>query len=523
MEAWLLSKEPPLCDVGELYREKRASGQRGAHTWLLGQFVDLARQLPAVWRARRREAALGRPGDGLGAGTQTGRGSVMDGWVRAVRFGLRGLVRNRVWALAALVTLALGTGAATSLFSVAYSVLFRPLPYPESDQLVRVYPENEREPGRPAAFSVPDWEDWRDATTTLQDIGLYTTLPSDLVLTGFGDATELETAYVTPGFFEALSVPAALGSVLRAEDEQGDRRAVVLSDGVWRRVFGADPAVVGTTVMLKAEPYRVVGVMPEGFGYPNSDIELYAFLSVIPATSTPFHLRVVRVLDAVARLAPGTTPNQARQELASIASQVARANPDSNEGLTGAGVMPLRESAVADVRPSLLTLMAGAGLFLVAALINLSGLVMVRQISRRSEYGIRRSLGAGRRDLVRQVLAESGVTGGSGNGAGGRTRASPYRSVGRLGGDGPSTRIGGHGGWGGHCVCASPGLALLRGRCPPSQPRSGRIGSGHAGVVPGIRSGRNPRPEGPGGWAGRRCYGDGGVGGLDGPESSGDG
>ena len=333
----------------------------------------------------------------------------MDVWMGALRFGLRGLVRNPAWGLAVLLTMALGTGAATSLFSVSYSVLFQPLPYPDAEELVRVHPENNREPGRAAAFSVPDWEDWRDATRTLQHLGLYTTLPSDLVLTGYGDAVELETAYVTSGFFEALAVPASLGTILQASDEDGDNRKVVLSDGVWRRVFGSDPDVIGTTLMLKAEPYQVVGVMPPGFGYPSSDVELYTFLSVIPASSTPLHLRVVRFLDAVGRLAPGTTPEQAKSELASIAVAVAEANPETNARLTGALVTPLKESVVADVRPSLLTLMGGAGLFLLAALINVSGLVLVRQLSRAPELGIRTSLGAARGDLIRQTLAETGL------------------------------------------------------------------------------------------------------------------
>ena len=321
IETWLLSKEPPLRDVGELYRERRARSRWSAAVWLLGQAWDLGRHLPAFLVAKRGEAARERDAGlrgGLGDDQRKGRG--MEAWIGAVRFALRGLTRNPAWGLAVLVTIALGTGAATSLFSVSYSVLFQPLPYPEAEALVRVHPENDREPGRAASFSVPDWEDWRDASSTLQHLGLYTTLPSDLVLTGYGDAVELETAYVTSGFFEALSVPAALGTVLQAADEDGDNRAVVLSDGVWRRVFGADPDVIGATLMLKAEPYRVVGVMPEGFGYPSADVEIYTFLSVIPPSSTPLHLRVVRFLDAVGRLAPGTTPEQAKSELASIAA-----------------------------------------------------------------------------------------------------------------------------------------------------------------------------------------------------------
>ncbi|NNM33121.1 MAG: hypothetical protein HKO53_08645, partial [Gemmatimonadetes bacterium] len=242
VESWLLSREPPLRDVGELYRERRAKNRRRAAVWLLRQMWDLGRQLPALWLVRRGEVArLGPRWDEgrLSRSQRKGRG--MDVWIGALRFAFRGLARNPAWGLAVLVTMALGTGAATSLFSVSYSVLFQPLPYPDAQELVRVHPESDREPGRPVAFSVPDWEDWRDANSTLQHLGLYTTLPSDLVLTGYGDAVELETAYVTSGFFEALAVPASFGTVLRAADEDGDNRVVVLSDGVWRRVFGADP------------------------------------------------------------------------------------------------------------------------------------------------------------------------------------------------------------------------------------------------------------------------------------------
>lgn len=333
----------------------------------------------------------------------------MEALVADVRLALRGLMRRKAWAGAVLITLALGIGAATGLFSVTYSILSRPLPYPEPDRLVRVHPADPERGATRASFSMPDWEDWRRETTQLAELGLYSTLPSDLTLTGRGDAQELETAYVSSGFFEVLGVDAVLGRVLLPDEERGDNRVVVLSHGVWQRVFGADPGVVGTTVELKSEPYRVVGVMPEGFGFPTGDVELYVFLTTIPASSTPLHLRVVRFLGAVGRLAPGATVEQARSDLSRVAEGLSRRYPDTNESLTAATVVPLRESIVADIRPSLLALMAGAGLFLLAALANVSGLTLVRQLSRTPELAVRESLGAGRGRLMRQAIAEAGV------------------------------------------------------------------------------------------------------------------
>ena len=400
IEAWLLKRDEPLCDIGELYAERRKRSRLRAHLWLMGQAWDLARNGMALAALRTRGPVVRDSGLTKGGGGMR--------WLTEVRLAARGLVRSKGWSLAALTTLALGMGAATGLFSAAYSVLARPLPYPDPGQLVRVYPENPRSGSR-ASFSMPDWEDWSTRSRQLESLGLFSTLPSDLVLTGHGDAVELETAYVSSGFFEALGIPAALGRVLRPEEERGDNHVVVLSHGVWQRLFGGDPGVVGSTVMLKAEPYRVVGVMPPGFGFPTEDVELYTFLTVIPPTSTPLHLRVVRFLDAVGRMAPGASHDQVEGELSSIAGALAEAYPDTNQSLTGAVVVPLREALVSDIRPALIVLMAGAGLFLLAALANVSGLVLVRQLARASEFAVRASLGAGKRQLTRQTLVETAV------------------------------------------------------------------------------------------------------------------
>lgn len=359
----------------------------------------------------------------------------MEGWMGDVTFAMRGLYRRKGWTLAVLTTLAVGTGAATSLFSVSYSVLARPLPYPDPEELVRVYPADVRQGAGRGAFSMPDWEDWRAATRRLEALGLYSTLPSDLVLTGFGDAMELETAYVTSGFFETLDVDAALGRTLRPEEERGDNHVVVLSHSVWQRVFGGDPAIIGRTVDLKAEPYRVVGVMPPGFGYPEEGVELYTFLTVIPPTSTPLHLRVVRFLDAVGRLAPGATREQAQAELSAVALGLADRYPDTNASLTSATVLPLRETLIGRSRPALLALFACAGLLLAAAVFNVAGLTLVRQMDRTKEFAVRAALGAGRGRLVRLSVLETAVVASLGTALGVLVAVGLTRILIRLGGE----------------------------------------------------------------------------------------
>ena len=328
-----------------------------------------------------------------------------------LRYAVRKLRRNAGFALIAVLTLGLGIGATTVLFTVVNGVLLRDLPYPDPDRLVLLYSAYPQRGVDRGTISVPDFRDWSEQSRTVTRMGLYSTRPSDLVLLAEDGARELQTAYVSWGFFPTLGVDPLVGRVLRPEDETGDARVVVLSHGFWTRQFGADPSVVGRAVTLSDQQFEVAGVMPPGFGFPQNDIEVWAPFTVIPATSIPLQLRPLRIMAAVGRLAAGTTPAQARADLTAIASALSREYPETNAGLEAAGVVPLREAIVGNVRRALLVLFGAVAFVLLIACVNVANLLLARGMGRQREMAVRAAAGAGRVRIVRMLLAEGLVLG----------------------------------------------------------------------------------------------------------------
>jgi putative ABC transport system permease protein len=327
--------------------------------------------------------------------------------VRTIRHAARALLRRPRYSIPALLTLTLGIGATTAVFSVLRGVILRPLPYGNPERIVEVFPAEVESGNRFASFSLPDVRDWAERTRSLEALGAYTTLPSDRVMTGSGDAIELETAYVTPGFFEALGVQPILGRYFTADEQLRDNRVVVASHAFWMRGLGGDPDIVGRALMLNGESYVVTGVMPRAFDFPSVDVEVWVPLSVIPASSTPFEIREVRLLAAVGRLAEGFDAARAQEELARIALTLSREYPDSNERITGATVRSLHEGIVGDVRPALVVLTGAAALVLLLVCANLANLALAREASRGPDLAVRAALGASRSHRMGVVIAES--------------------------------------------------------------------------------------------------------------------
>jgi predicted permease len=204
-----------------------------------------------------------------------------------------------------------------------------------------------------------------------------------------------------------LGVDPAVGRVFRPEDEIGDARVVVLSHGFWTRQFAADPSVVGRAITLSDQQFQVVGVMPQGFAFPETNVEAWAPFTVIPATSVPLQLRGVRVMNVVGRLAPGATPAQARADLTAIAEALSREHAETNQRLQAANAIPLQEALVGNVRRALLVLFGAVAFVLLIACVNVANLLLARGIGRRRELAVRAAAGAARARIVRMLLAES--------------------------------------------------------------------------------------------------------------------
>jgi len=324
-----------------------------------------------------------------------------------LRTGVRAIVKHPGYSAVVIATLALGIGVNAAIFSVVNAVLLRPLPYPEPDRLVRVWSAYPSEGVELGTASPLDLDDWREQSTAFEEMaGTPHVRLGGFVLTSGDAPAEVPTTFVTKGFFETLGVPSELGRTLSdAEHVEGANRFIVISHGSWRRRFGGDPSIVGGTVMLNGSAYTVLGVMPPEFGYPSTDTEIWAPLSLIPDSGVP-RRRAIRWLDVVGRLEPGISVEKAEAEISAIAARLAAEYPDSNEKLTAVTVRSLHDNLVGGVRTAILALFGAVGLVLLIATTNVANVALARSEQRTREVAIRVAVGAGRWQITRQWIVE---------------------------------------------------------------------------------------------------------------------
>jgi predicted permease len=386
-------------------REKELEAELRSHLKMAAQdHAEKGEAADEAQRAARREFG------NVGLVTETARDAWGWRWLgefsEDVRYGARVLRKNLGFTAAAVLTLALGIGANTALFSVVNGVLFNPLPYPDAEQLVTIH---ESKPNfDTGSISFPNFRDWRKDNTTFSQMAA--TRGYAFTLTGLGEAEQAQAQFVSTDLFPMLGVkPVAWRLFVEGEDDFDRTPIALISADFWSRKFGSSPDAVGKAIALDGRSYTVVGVVPPSFKLRLGFFETSDVYVPMGQWSNPF----LRNRDAglgihgIGRLKPGVTVEQARSDMTRVTKHLAEAYPNENKGI-GAALFPMKDGVVGgSVKLLLLTLLGAVGFVLLIACVNVANLMMVRSAGRAREFAVRAALGAGRGRIIRQLLTES--------------------------------------------------------------------------------------------------------------------
>jgi predicted permease len=326
-----------------------------------------------------------------------------------LKFAIRQLYKNYGFALTAILTLALGIGATSAIFSLVNTVLLRPLPFPEQDRLMWLSQQDHSLPGvAPESLSYPDYFDWRAQNHTLSGIASY--IGGSVTLESQGEPQRLDAQEVSANFFQVLGAAPLLGRDFRWEDEKPRNRTVMLSYALWQSNFGSARDIAGKTIRMDKHNYTVAGVMPKGFQFPLENPAPALWKSIAEdaeGKDAPTSQRGYDVLGVIGRLKPGVSVEQAKADLSVIASDLARQYPDNNKQYYSALVEPELQHMTGDTRPALRVLFGAVTLVLLIVCANVAGLLLARGSRRSAEFALRAAIGASRAAIIRQLLVES--------------------------------------------------------------------------------------------------------------------